>query len=395
MPAAFSRTLRSLHADHFRTSLWCIAGVVVLMCAGGAWFFCARVELYETARNARLEVEREVHPVAALLPGRVTKTSLAVGRRVEAGELLVELDTESENLRVGEERSRLNALSRRREALQNEISAEEGAGREEQKTARLATDEARARHQEAEAAQKFAEGEAKRVAELGALVPKSELLKGQSEAEQKRAAVSALSASINRLDAEVQSKAKAHEARVAKLKSEAAALDGEVETSQAAIKRYAYEIEKRLVRAPIAGQLGEVADLRIGSFVNGGEKLATVVPDGRLKAVAHFPPLTALGRVRAGQLARLRLDGFPWTQYGSLAGKVVNVANEPRDGTIRVELSVDPASAPAIPVQHGLPGTVEIQVERVTPFALVLRAAGKAITGHGDSLKMTRDGGSR
>jgi len=205
----------------------------------------------------------------------------------------------------------------------------------------------------------------------------------------------AMAASIARVEAEVQSKVKALEARVAKLKGEAASLEGETGTAEAAIKRQEYEIEKRLVRAPIAGQLGEVATLRIGGFVSAGEKLATIVPDGKLKAVAHFPPIDALGRIRAGQSARLRLDGFPWTQYGSLAGEVLNVANEPRDGKIRVELSVDPASAPGIPAQHGLPGTVEIQVERVTPCTLVLRAAGKVMTHHDGSPTLASDGGSR
>ena len=394
MPAAFPRTLRSLQADHFRTSLWGMAGVVFLLGLAAVWFFCARVEVYETARNARLEVERQVHPVSALLPGRITKTSLVVGRRVEAGEALVELDTEGERLRVNEERARLAALTQRRAALQNEIAAEAQAGLEERKTAQLAIDEGRARLEEAEAARKFAEGEVKRMTELSALVSKVDLLKAESEAGQKRAATAATLAMISRLEAEVQSKAKANEARVAKLESEAASLDGEIGTSQAAIKRQEYEIEKRLVRAPIAGQLGEVANLRIGGLVSEGEKLATIVPDGRLKGVAQFPPLSALGRIRPQQRAHLRLDGFPWTQYGTLAGEVLSVANEPRDGLIRVELSIDPSSAPNIPVQHGLPGTAEIQVERVTPFTLVLRAAGKVLTGNGYSLKLARDGDS-
>ena len=38
--------------------------------------------------------------------------------------------------------------------------------------------------------------------------------------------------------------------------------------------------------------------------------------------------------------ARLRLDSFPWTQYGSLATTVSRVASEVRDGRVRVELTV-------------------------------------------------------
>jgi membrane fusion protein (multidrug efflux system) len=108
-----------------------------------------------------------------------------------------------------------------------------------------------------------------------------------------------------------------------------------------------------------------------------GDTLGVVVPEGALRVVAHFLPTTALGRVQPGQPAQLRLDGFPWAQYGSLAGTVSSVASEARDGVIRVELRLEPATSTAIPLQHGLPGTVEVEVERISPATMVLREAGK------------------
>jgi membrane fusion protein (multidrug efflux system) len=39
-----------------------------------------------------------------------------------------------------------------------------------------------------------------------------------------------------------------------------------------------------------------------------------------------------------------------------------------------------PESAPLIPLQHGMPGSLEIEVERVTPAGLVLRSLGKLLT---------------
>jgi membrane fusion protein (multidrug efflux system) len=95
--------------------------------------------------------------------------------------------------------------------------------------------------------------------------------------------------------------------------------------------------------------------------------------------VAEFSP-AALGRIQPGQAARLRLDGFPWVQYGSLAVKVLRVGSELRAGRIRVELDVPHASS-RIPLQHGLPGAVEIEVERVAPATLLLRVAGRLVAG--------------
>ena len=114
-------------------------------------------------------------------------------------------------------------------------------------------------------------------------------------------------------------------------------------------------------------------------FVKAGDKLAAVVPAGSLKVVADFLPAVALGRVQAGQPARLRLDSFPWAQYGSLVTTVSSVASEIRDGRVRVELTVSSQPTARLPLQHGLPGTLEVEVEQATPATLVLRAAGQLL----------------
>lgn len=156
-------------------------------------------------------------------------------------------------------------------------------------------------------------------------------------------------------------------------------LDGELATATAMLERLGHDIEQRRIRAPIAGWLGEVAELRPGTVVRAGDTLGAILPPSTLQVVAHFPPPAALGRLQPQQPARLRLDGFPWTQYGSLAATVASVAHETRDGQIRVGLSLVPHYTSAIPLQHGLPGTVEVEVERVAPVTLVLRAVGQRL----------------
>ena len=119
--------------------------------------------------------------------------------------------------------------------------------------------------------------------------------------------------------------------------------------------------------------------LQPGSVLDEGRKVGVLIPPGGLRIVAEFLP-AALGRIRPGQKAWMRLDGFSWTQYGVVSATVEHSGGEVHDGRVRVELSVDdPASVPA-PLQHGLPGTVEIQIETVTPAVLVLRAAGQLFT---------------
>jgi membrane fusion protein (multidrug efflux system) len=103
-----------------------------------------------------------------------------------------------------------------------------------------------------------------------------------------------------------------------------------------------------------------------------------VVPEGRLRAVADFDPEAALGRLHEGQTARMRLRGFPWTEYGTVPATVSKVASEVRDGKVRVELRIDPTTT-RIPLAHGLPGSVEVDVERTSPAELLLRSVGHVL----------------
>ena len=50
------------------------------------------------------------------------------------------------------------------------------------------------------------------------------------------------------------------------------------------------------------------------------------------------------------------------------------VATEPRDGTIEVIFDID-CNSTEIPVQHGQLGTIDVEVERLSPARLVLQAA--------------------
>ena len=76
----------------------------------------------------------------------------------------------------------------------------------------------------------------------------------------------------------------------------------------------------------------------------------------------------------------MRLAGFPWTSYGMIELRVVQVGTESRGGLLRAELEIIHAPA-AIPLAHGLEGSIEVAVEEVSPLELALRSVGHAVTG--------------
>jgi membrane fusion protein (multidrug efflux system) len=177
---------------------------------------------------------------------------------------------------------------------------------------------------------------------------------------------------VDKLEQEHRTIGRDREAQLERLKGEITRIESQRFADQATVKRMEHEIGNRRIEAAVSGQVGEVTEQHEGTFVQAGARLGAIIPQGGLRIVAYFPPASALGRIRPGQPALLRLDGFPWGQYGSLAATVTKVAGETQDGRVRVELQMLRDQAVAIPLQHGLPGTVEIEVRKVSPLMLVV-----------------------
>ncbi|KFE68875.1 HlyD family secretion protein [Hyalangium minutum] len=385
MAIPFSRSLLSLKADNQRPSL--VALLVGVLILGGwlAWFLWSEVPVHELSAQARLEVSRDAYSIDAPVAGTVVALPLALSQEVSAGQVLVELDTAPARLKLQEARARRESLSQQLTALRAQLVSEETTLQNTRKATDASLEEARALLSQAETSARFAEGELRRTTGLldGGFVAEAEHQRTTSETSQRQGAVEAQRRLVERLTWDARAKLSSQQAHMEDLRRQAALLEGEVQAQSAQVEQLDYELTLRTIRAPAAGRVAALAPLRTGMVVRQGDTLASVVPTGELKVIADFPPPAALGRIRPGQPAQVRLDGFPWVQYGSIQARVSSVASEARAGIVRVEFDVQPDSSSAIPRQHGLTGSVEVEVERTTPARLVLRAVGERLRGAG------------
>jgi len=383
MATPFSRTIRSLASDTSWFAL-CTWGLVTLLFGAWlGWFMFVNVTLYEVSQTGRVEVEQAAHVVTSSIAGKVTTTSMKLGKSVEAGESLIELDARVERLRLQEEEARLAAIPPQLAALTRQLADGEHAVGQEQEATVSSLQHAQARYHEAQAAASFSKDHAQRMAQLLSvqIIPEVDFLRAKAEAEKTQAAAAALSHEIKRLTAEASSKRHDKHATLEALRRDVAALEGQRELSIATIARLKQDIDKHVIRAPVSGVLGEVAALNLGAFVETGGVVGSIIPQGNLRIVAEFAPARVLGRMHPGQAAHVRLDGYSWVQYGSLAATVTRVAGEIRAGRVRVELTPAAQTNLLLPLQHGLPGTVEVEVDHVTPLILTLRTVGQILTG--------------
>ena len=380
MAKSFSRTMRSLEERRFRpVGLFVALGFAA---AWSVWMFRGSVDIYASSSQARLEVTGLPHRVSTREAGRIVTLNVGLGRAVTVGEALLELDTSVEVRRLEEASMRVTTLEPRAAALRGQIAAAEASRASHWALNASAIDRAKVELAQAETV--FSRQE-----KLGAMAQRlndeqllshGDRLKAEGELADSKLKVAQARAEISRLIASQTYDDRQEASRIADLAQKLAEIEAERSADVTQVETARAEIERRTVRAPATGKLGNISPLQIGDVLKAGDVIATVIPPDEVHVVAELAPQDAFGRVLPGQNARVRVSGFAWTQYGMLDAVVTRVANEPHDGTARVELVLREGAPHGIPVQHGLPGSVDIEVERVTPWTLLLRSAGSIAT---------------
>lgn len=343
------------------------------------WVILARVPLYALSEYARLQAREEVHPVDTQVSGRVISVNLPVGGQVKKGDVLITLDATDVSLRLEEARASELGLGAQIAALDNEIAAREVAMASTDTLGQASLSEAVAAHKEIEADATFAARERDRAAQMQAagVVAAAEAERADATLTQKRAAATARSFRLSVLSSETRRNLADRKAENENLRRERAELSTQKDAVAVQVKRLEVEEARHTIRAPIDGLLGQIRAPQIGSVVQVGQTIAVVTPQTALELVADLPPAEAIGRVRIGQKARMRVTGFPWTQYGMLNATVTAVSSEVADNKIRVKLALADNAGSPIPLRHGLVGEVEIELEQVSPAVVLARAAGQ------------------
>ncbi|WP_137934390.1 HlyD family type I secretion periplasmic adaptor subunit [Mesorhizobium comanense] len=83
-----------------------------------------------------------------------------------------------------------------------------------------------------------------------------------------------------------------------------------------------------LLKSPVAGRVQQLEVNTLGEVVQTGQKLMVIVPDGTKLEIEAMLLNRDKGFVHEGQEARVKLEAFPFTRYGTLDGKVLTVSND-------------------------------------------------------------------
>jgi membrane fusion protein (multidrug efflux system) len=377
MGSSFERTFSALREARSKRPIIVVIGGLVVLAIWVFWACFSDVAVYRTSQKARLETDPSPVRVASLTTGRITGAYLEIGNPVREKDILLQLDPTQEKILADKARARVETLAPQVDSLQREIDLEADAVVQGVSSERGAEGEVLARLRAAQADLAFAEADFARETKAFAegVTPQVVRDKAETTLRLKRAALESVQHESESMVAGHHERGDSRRRLKEQLERQHSELASDLAAAKSELAQHELAIEHLTIRAPIAGTVADIQPaLRAGAVVHEGDVIATVVPAGTLRVVAEYGPET-IGRVHAGQRARMRLDGFPWTHYGTVGAIVTSAGSETRDNAVRVTLALDPDRQLA--ASNGMTGIVDIEIDRVSPLRLFLQMIGE------------------
>ena len=120
------------------------------------------------------------------------------------------------------------------------------------------------------------------------------------------------------------------------------------------------------VIAPAAGRLEMLGEVVEGQYVQPGQELFALMPAHGTYTGLVKAPAQGYGKIAPGQRVRIRLDNFPYHQYGLVEGEVARIAALPEEKFYRVEVD--------------LPAGLRTQYGHELPFSPHMTGSAEVIT---------------
>ena len=151
------------------------------------------------------------------------------------------------------------------------------------------------------------------LAEIGAM-QLTELLRQRNKVEQLESDAQVVKADLEEVEAQLN-----------KLKQESLREISELERQMVEVQD---TITKEKLSAPIAGIVYGMIPSSAGYAASAGETLVKVVPGGEIEAKIYITNQD-VGFMKPGMKAQIRVDAFPYTQFGSITGSLKSVGTLP------------------------------------------------------------------
>jgi multidrug efflux pump subunit AcrA (membrane-fusion protein) len=150
---------------------------------------------------------------------------------------------------------------------------------------------------------------------------------------------------------------------------------------QSEITAAEFGLKQTTILAPVSGVITTLTSRGAGIVLQPGQQVATIAPSGARLVVEAQLANKDIAFVEKGLRAKIKLDAFPFQDYGILGGRIIDVSPDAVSGKesesfYKVTIALDQTSVVArgksIPLRPGLTLMAEIVTERKSILNLFL-----------------------
>jgi hemolysin D len=209
------------------------------------------------------------------------------------------------------------------------------------------------------------EGEVQQgLAELARL--QAELKQNFAESDQRQAGLTQKQAEGRNTRIEAQQKIQQQQVEITQLKAKIAETRNLLNTAKAKLKQ-------RFLYAPVDGTVSSLNIPNKGEVVQPGQTVAEVAPQNAPLVLSANLPNREAGLIKVGMPVRVKLDAFPYQDYGTIPGKVISMSSDAKPDEklgniyrVNVELDKHHVTANNRPVyfKAGQTGSADIILRR-------------------------------
>ncbi|WP_448603957.1 HlyD family type I secretion periplasmic adaptor subunit [Thermoleptolyngbya sp.] len=193
----------------------------------------------------------------------------------------------------------------------------------------------------------------------------------QSEGDLQRAIANAkrYQAEFAQQQAEVQRSHLEKQQRLQQIQVGISELEASIQETQNLLSAAQTQLQSKILTAPITGTVLALHIDNVGEVAQPGQTIAEIAPIDAPLVLSTVIPNDRAGLIQLGMAAQIKIDAFPYQEYGVLSGKVLSVSPDAKEDqqlgpVYEVEIFLDRATIyhqnRVIPLRAGQTATVEI-----------------------------------
>jgi hemolysin D len=381
--------------------LYLMLGGVAFGIAFGAWAYLGQIDEVGHARGQLVPKGSlyKVHPVES---GKVTQLLVKEGQVVKAGQTLAELDSQlpsgeidrlrqtlaSDQIQLSQiqmliARSQLETQQRRESASAD--SQGQGAAIAQSTTKADTARQVLTQLRADEAAQQARLEKLKALASQGAISQErlfeveqalrdrqSSITKSQGDLEQSLSEIAQLQAGLSQKQADGNRSHLEAQQQTQQLEIEATQLKAKIAETETLLTTAKAKLGQRFLVAPVTGTVSSLNVQNVGEVVQPGQTIAEMAALKVPLVLRASLPNQEAGFIRVGMAVQIKLDAYPYQDYGIVPGKVVSISPDAKSSdrsepVYQVEIALDRTS---IVFNHQ---TVQFKAGQVATAEIVIR----------------------